>query len=82
MPPVADFLIFNHNFAGVNQPAMQSSMLEYYKQILEKVSFDPQLFEKELKKAISHLWEDEARELILWCKAHFGYEKMQLAARF
>lgn len=61
---------------------MQSSMLEYYKEILEKVSFDPQLFEKELKKAISHLWEDEARELILWCKKQFGYEKLQLEARF
>ncbi len=80
MPEV---LIFNYKFAGVNQLAqMQSSMLEYYKEILEKVSFDPQLFEKELKKAISHLWEDEARELILWCRKHFGYEKLQLEARF
>lgn len=53
---------------------MKSSMLEYSKAILEKVSFDPELFQKELKKALSVLNPEEVRELILWCRAHFSYE--------
>lgn len=57
-----------------NLQAMKSTMLEYSKAILEKVSFDPELFQKELKKAVNLLSPDEVRELILWCKAHFSYE--------
>ena len=53
---------------------MQNTMLEYSKSILEKVSFDPELFQKELKKALKMLNPDEMRELILWCRAHFSYE--------
>ena len=41
---------------------MQNSMLEYSKEILQKVSFDPELFQKELQKAISMLMEEEAPE--------------------
>ncbi|HXH17581.1 MAG TPA: hypothetical protein VNJ07_00755 [Chitinophagales bacterium] len=51
-----------------------TTMLEYSKAILEKVSFDPELFQKELKKALKMLNPEEVRELILWCKAHFSYE--------
>jgi len=53
---------------------MQSTMLEYSKAILEKVSFDPELFQKELKKALNLLKPDEVRELIRWCRMHFSYE--------
>lgn len=53
---------------------MQNNMLEYSKEILEKVSFDHELFQKELKKALKLLSPDEVRELLHWCKAHFGYE--------
>ncbi len=53
---------------------MKSTMLEYSKSILEKVSFDPDLFQKELKKALKLLNPEEVRELILWCRAHFSYE--------
>ena len=35
------------------------NMLEYFKLILSKVSFDKRLFERELRKAIKSLWEEE-----------------------
>jgi type IV secretory pathway TrbF-like protein len=41
-------------------------MLEYYKVVLGKVSFDPVLFRKELRKAFRHLVEDEKIELRDW----------------
>ena len=47
-------------------------MLEYVKMILEKVSFDRFLFEKELKKAINRLIEPELTELRSWCFQQFG----------
>jgi hypothetical protein len=47
-------------------------MLEYVKIILSKVSFHKDLFEKELKKAISMLIPDEIMELKSWCYAKFG----------
>jgi hypothetical protein len=53
---------------------MATSMLEYTKLILEKVSFDRRLFEKELKKAIRYLVEPELRELERWCMERFGLQ--------
>jgi hypothetical protein len=47
-------------------------MLEYFKTILSKVSFDRKLFEKELKKAIKSVVEDELKELKRWCQDNFG----------
>lgn len=47
-------------------------MLEYVKTILSKVSFDPYLFEKELKKSVKHLISDELPELQKWCYNQFG----------
>ena len=58
---------------------MKNTMLEYSKAILEKVSFDPELFQKELKKALNLLNPEEVRELILWCKARFAYELPMMA---
>jgi len=46
-------------------------MLEYFKTILTKVSFDARLFEKELRKAITDLVEEEVEELKRWCYAKF-----------
>jgi hypothetical protein len=46
--------------------------LNYVKVILEKVSFDAKLFEKELKKAIKTLLSDEVSELREWCNVKFG----------
>jgi hypothetical protein len=47
-------------------------MLKYAKEILTKVSFDAQLFEKELKKAIKLLVPGEINELKQWCLEQFG----------
>ncbi len=47
-------------------------MLEYAKTILKKVSFDLKLFEKELKKALKNLVQDEVTELKNWCYTNFN----------
>ncbi len=51
---------------------MSMSMLEYVKLILEKVSFDKKLFEKELKKGLLTLVPDEVKQLKEWCYTKFG----------
>lgn len=48
-------------------------MLEYFKTILSKVSFDRSLFEKELRKAISALVPDEVIQLRDWCYEQYGH---------
>lgn len=47
---------------------MKTSFLDYYKMILQKVSFDPKLFKKEYKKAIKTLKTSEARLLEKWIR--------------
>lgn len=47
-------------------------MLEYFKTILSKVSFDRFLFEKELRKAIRALVAHELAEFRNWCYHQFG----------
>lgn len=47
-------------------------MLDYVKVILEKVSFESSLFEKELKKSLKLLSFREVRELRKWCYDKFG----------
>lgn len=47
-----------------------ANMLEYIKTILEKVSFDRKLFEKELRKSLKMLVGEEVAQLRAWC-----YEK-------
>ena len=47
-------------------------MLEYIKTILQKVSFDKNLFEKELAKAIKILIPKEIKQLKRWCYMQFG----------
>ena len=49
-------------------------MLNYFKTILSRVSFDALLFEKELRKAIKALIAEEVQELKSWCYANFGNE--------
>jgi hypothetical protein len=51
---------------------MSITILEYFKIILEKVSFDAKLFEKELRKAISQLIKSELIILKKWCYQQFG----------
>lgn len=45
---------------------MKSSWLNYYKQILEKVSFDRHLLAKEYQKAVRTLEEPEVHHLNQW----------------
>lgn len=47
-------------------------MLEMSKLILQKVSFDKQLFAKELKKAVLWLQPDQKLMLKVWCLTTFG----------
>lgn len=47
-------------------------MLNYFKTVLKKVSFDARLFEKELRKAIRTLIAEELQELRSWCYANYG----------
>jgi len=47
-------------------------MLEYFKTILSKVSFDKKQFEKELLKAIKQLLSDELSVFREWCYEKFG----------
>lgn len=49
-----------------------TSMLEYFKTILRKVSFDRYLFEKELRKSIARLIPPEVEMLKQWCYQHFS----------
>ncbi len=46
-------------------------MLEFKKSILTKVSFDPELFEKELRKAVRWVQPAEITELEDWCYKQF-----------
>jgi len=48
------------------------TMLEYFKLILVKVSFDPALFRMEFKKAVRKLVDEEIAELKKWCIETFG----------
>ncbi len=47
-------------------------MLEYFKTVLSKVSFDKKLFEKELRKALESLIPEEISQLREWCYARFS----------
>lgn len=48
------------------------TMFEYRKMILEKVSFEPKIFKKELRKALRQSTKDEFRLLMEWCREKFG----------
>jgi len=49
------------------------SRLEYNKLILQKVSFNQMLFEKELSKAMNHLSREDIIELHFWCTENITY---------
>ncbi len=51
-------------------------MLEFAKKVLLNVSFDRELFKKELKKSLRFLGKKEAYMLYSWCLLNFG-EKYQ-----
>ena len=47
-------------------------MLEYSKKILTKMSFDADLFRKELKKCLGYLTPQDAKILRKWANANYG----------
>lgn len=47
-------------------------MLEYSKVILQKVSFAPDIFSKELKKSIHYLMPAEIKDLAEWLQENFS----------
>lgn len=52
---------------------MATSMLEYSKTILDKVSFDAALFHKELMKSLKYLLQPEREELLIWCVSRYQF---------
>ena len=56
---------------------MPRMIYDYTKSVLEKVSFDPTLFMKELKKAIKNLLPYEIETLCKWLK-YFISQKPEL----
>jgi hypothetical protein len=52
-------------------------MLEMYKYILSKVSFDREIFRKELNKALNSLNREEAIQLFRWCRISFDARLME-----
>jgi DNA replication protein DnaD len=56
---------------------MARAMFEYTKTILEKVSFNKELFKKELEKAVNRLLPYEIKELYYWLK-EFTHNKPEL----
>jgi hypothetical protein len=49
-----------------------TTMLDYIKTVLQKVSFDKVLFEKELRKGLQVLVPEEAKQLRNWCYDQFS----------
>lgn len=49
---------------------MARAIYEYTKTVLVKVSFSPDLFCKELKKAIKMLLPHEVNELMIWLRQY------------
>ena len=56
---------------------MARAMFEYTKTVLKKVSFNTELFCKELEKAVKRLLPYEIDELKIWLN-EFTYEKPEL----
>jgi hypothetical protein len=52
------------------------SMLEYCKLILEKLSFNRNLFRKEYRKSFKYLNPDEHYKFKQWVRERFGNEMM------
>jgi hypothetical protein len=55
--------------------AARMSPIEYAKMILEKVSFEPKIFKKELRKALRNSSKRDFKHLMDWCRERFGKKK-------
>ena len=58
------------------------NMLRFSQTILQKVSFDERLFEKELRKAIDKLTNEDAEALRDWCQEHFPQRSSAITRSF
>ncbi|GAB3228663.1 hypothetical protein GCM10027454_29110 [Algoriphagus aestuariicola] len=58
------------------------AMLEYVKTILQKVSFNKHLFERELIKGIRYLMPAELEEFKDWCYDSFGLSHRPILNRY
>lgn len=56
---------------------MAREMFEYTKTVLKKVSFNSELFKKELEKAVNRLLPFEIKELYIWLQ-EFTHNKPEL----
>ena len=52
---------------------MKTGLLDYYKMILSKVSFDVDLFSKEYQKAVRTLQPNEVVDLNAWLRSNGLY---------
>jgi hypothetical protein len=57
-------------------------MLEYVKTILQKVSFNRYLFERELRKGLRYLIPAELDEFKAWCYEMFGTTHQPILNRY
>ena len=57
-------------------------MLDYVKIILQKVSFNEYLFEKELGKSLKNLLREDVLELKKWCYEHFSDSYLQILNQY
>lgn len=64
------FIFVSLSYRYKIQDAMKRPMIEYTKMILSKVSFDSNLFCKEVSKAINNLLPYEIEELKVWLEAY------------
>lgn len=55
------------------------SPVEYAKMILDKVSFEPRIFKKELRKALRQFSKQEFDHLMFWCKEKFRKKNSDLS---
>jgi hypothetical protein len=60
---------------------MRTSMLDYTQLILSKVSFSEALFEKELRKHLCQLSEQERSALQKWCSHHYSIKYQAILDR-
>lgn len=55
------------------------SPLDYAKLILEKVSFEPKIFKKELRKALKKSSKRDFKHLMEWCREKFSKKKKPIS---
>ncbi|MDZ7900197.1 MAG: hypothetical protein U5N85_19515 [Arcicella sp.] len=66
-------IALRENSNSMKKPNM--SPVEYAKMILEKVSFEPRIFKKELRKALKQSSKQEFEHLMTWCREKFRRRK-------